>query len=106
MITNFKIFEEYDNPPKYKIGDYVETYSNEHKKTETDVVRITNIDIIKHNGRNIYQYEGISVDDDDDDLDEYTDLSDVISYYLEDYIIKKMTKEEVEIYKSTNKYNL
>ena len=104
-MKHLKIFEtkDYTNKPKYNIGDYVETFPGEYSNKKTDIMRILDRIIIKHEGRNVYQYQVVLIDDED----EYDNNGDInCEYPTEDYIIRKLTPEEVKLYRATNKYNL
>jgi len=108
MITNFKIFEDYTNAlnkPRYNIGDYVEGFSNDFSNKEIDVMRIIDvIFVVEHDGRNVYQYECVLIEDEVNENNPEFDVNHIFT--TEDYIIRKLTPEEVELYRDTNKYNL
>lgn len=88
-----KLFEDYYyNSPKYNVGDWVET-------KRTTIMIITDIDTVARRGEkaqnDVYQYEGVLYNNADEFL-----------YIIEEYIERKLTEEEIEIYKNTQKYNL
>lgn len=102
MITRFKLFEKEKtfDPPKYKVGDYVEI----QQYKETDIMVILDIqtidyrDNVDREDRRAYQYEG--------GLEHVGYEEDEITFVMEEYIIRKLTLEEVELHKNMNKYNL
>lgn len=103
MITEFKIFEELidnDTLPKYKVGDYVEIelYKDTTIMVITDIDTIVLNDHVAHTDRKIIQYEG--------EIERNDDIENEVIYVLEDNIIRKLTTEEVELYKNMEKYNL
>lgn len=85
-----KKFEK-KSPPKYKLGETVEV--PRAIKQPVKYMIITDIDYI--NSYTI-QYEGVNLFD---PAGEYF-------YILEEYIIRKISDDEIELLKSSNKYNL
>lgn len=82
------IGNDWEKLSKYKLGDLVLTKFN-------GVVEITDIDRFIHNKK--FQYGCLT--DDNKSSGEFI-------YILEDYIIKKLTDEEIELYKVSKKFNL
>jgi len=67
----------------------------------TDIDPIVLKDHVSHTDRRIIQYEG--------EIERNDDIENEIIYVMEEYIIRKLTPEEVEEYKlkqNINKYNL
>jgi len=91
-MKHLQLFEDYYyEKPIYSVGDWVET------KTGLIMI-ITDIDTVVKRGdraENVYQYEGVLYNNVDN-----------FCYYTEDYIIRKLTEEEVELYKNAQKYNV
>lgn len=103
MITEFKIFEELIDSttlPLYQIGDYVEIelYKDTNIMLINDIDTIVLRDNVTHTDRKIFQYEG--------EIERNDDIENEVIYVLEQYVIRKLTPEEVELYKNMEKYNL
>jgi len=89
------------NKPRYEVGDYVEIFTGEFSKNKTDIMRIVNTVTIEYSNRNVYQYEGVLIEDENN-----PDFDVNHEFPTEDYIIRKLTPEEVELYRATKNYNL
>lgn len=107
-MKHLKIFEDYTNAlnkPIYNIGDYVEGFSNEFSNKEINVMRIIDMIFVdEYDGKNVYQYDCVLIEDEVDESNPEFDVNHIFT--TEDYIIRKLTPKEVELYRVTNKYNL
>ena len=64
----------------------------------TDIDPIVLKDHVSHTDRRIIQYEG--------EIERNDNIENEVIYVMEEYIIRQLTKEEVELYKNQEKYNL
>lgn len=84
---------EQKSPPKYKLGDAIEIKEGSVHNYNVKYLVITDVDYIKND---VIQYEGVNLFNPGGDY----------FYILEEYIIRKLSDEEIELLKSSNKYNL